>query len=359
MCSRSHWALLALALAITSATLGQEKDAKTGPAPRPNPYPVEVRFADESIVKAALLDKNVVIATRYGKLTVPMEEIRSIEFGLRIPAETVKRVEAAISRLNHEDFAQREAASAELLELRELAFPALRQAARSSDAEVARRASTLIKSLQETVPPEKLYPPPHDTVLALDFTIVGRVETTTLKARTPYFGETSLNLAELRTLRWSAHEHDKKLTVDAVRYGSPREEWLDTGIQVRAGMGLRVTASGTVDLQPGAGDPSTQVGPDGRSPRAALEFGGFPGGGGGKAQKGGRGAGGLPPRPVARVQAPGVLLGRVGEFGRIFIVGSQYEGMATEEGKLYLRIVPSPLNTEASGGYEVRMTTGP
>src|SRR5262249_23058632 len=152
------------------------------------------------------------------------------EFGLRIPAETAKRIEAAVARLSNEDFAQREAASAELLELRELAFPALQQAARSPDAEVARRAGAIVKTLDETFPPEKLHAPRHDTVAALDFTIVGRVETPSVKARTAYFGETSLNLADLRSLRWTANENEKKLAVDAARYGAQREEWMDTGI---------------------------------------------------------------------------------------------------------------------------------
>ena len=134
------WVLLAAALVIAGDTVGQEKEARNASGPRPNPYPVEVRFADDSTVKAALLEKHVEIVTRYGKLTVPVEEVRKIELGLRIPEETAKRIDAAITRLGSQEFAQREAATAELLELREQAYPALQQAARSTDAEVARRA---------------------------------------------------------------------------------------------------------------------------------------------------------------------------------------------------------------------------
>ena len=357
MRSRTRWALLALALAVAGVTVGQEKDTKNATSPRPNLYPVEVRFTDESIVKAALLDKSITIVTRYGKLSVPIDEIRSIEFGLRIPVDIAKRIERAIAHPNHEDFAQRESASAELLELRELAFPALQQAARSPDAEVARRAHAAIKLLVESLPQDKLHVPQHDTVAALDFTIVGRIETPALKARTPYFGETSLNLADLRALRWSANENEKKLTVDAGRYAGQQEAWLDTGIKVRAGGGLLVAATGTVDLQPS--EPGTlMVGPDGRNPlgpRGGGFAGGGPGGGRGGKAKGGGMIGQA--RPAVVVQSPGVLVGRIGEFGKVFIIGSQYEGMAPEEGKLYLRIVPSPAG-EASGLYEVRVTSG-
>jgi hypothetical protein len=364
---RYHWVLLAVALAVAGITVGQEKEAKNAPTPRANAFPVEVRFADDSTVKAALQDKSIDITTRYGKLTVPVDEIRSIDVGLRIPADAAKRIDAAITSLGSQDFAQREAASAELLELRELAYPALQQAARSTDNEVSRRAKEAIKTLSETVPSEKLHPPRHDTVVALDFTIVGKIETPALKARTAYFGETSLKLAEVRALRWAGSDHETKVAVDAGRYGGQQEAWMDTGVKVRSGAGLQIAAAGSVDLKPS--DPGTTVvGPDGRNARMGRGGfgpggggpggGGFPGGGGGR-RGGGGGAGGGAAGFVTPTGGPGALLGRIGEYGKVFVVGSQYEGTATEDGKLYLRIVPSSSANEASSGtYDVRVITG-
>ena len=366
MRSRYHWALLAVALVIAGATVGQEKAAKDAtkdaPGPRPHAYPVEVRFADDSTVKANLLDKSIDVTTRYGKLTVPVDEIRSVELGLRISDDAAKRIEAAVAGLASPDFAKREAASADLLELRELAWPALQQASRNTDAEVARRAREVIKTLADTVPPERLHVPRHDTVVALDFTIVGQIETPALKARTPYFGETSLKLAEMRALRWVGGERETKVTVDAGRHGGQQETWMDTGIKLRAGAGLQIVAGGTVDLRPA--DPGTLVvGPDGGPGRAGRGGGGFgvpaggfggPGGVGRGARGGGRGA----MAPMASAQSPGALLGRIGEYGKVFVVGSYFDGTAAEEGKLYLRIVPSPSSNESSGTYDVRVTTG-
>jgi hypothetical protein len=357
MRSRYASALLGVALIVGGATVGQEKvtkdakdtkNTKEAPAARPVPYPVDVRFADDSSVKAALQDKTVEITTRYGKLTVPVEEIRSIELGMRIPPETAKRIEAAVAKLGSQTFAEREAASAELLELRELAYPALQQASHSTDAEVAKRAKEIVKTLGETVPSDKLHPPRHDTVAAVDFTIVGHIDTPTLKARTAYFGETNLKLAEVRSLRWGPSEREKKVAVDAGRYGAQTEAWLDTGLTVRSGATLQVTATGTIDLRPT--DPGTMVaGPDGRAAGRGGR-GGFGGGGPGGGGRGGFGARGL--------QSPGALVGRVGEFGRSFFIGSQYDGTAPEEGKLYLRIVPSAAGEEPAGTYEVKVTAG-
>jgi hypothetical protein len=358
MSSCYHWALLAAALAVAGAP-AQEKDEKSGPGPRPDANVVEIRFADDSTVKMVLQHSSIQVATRYGKLTVPVAEMRRIEFGLRIPEDTAKRIDTAIARLGSQDFKQREAAGAELLELRELAYPALQQAARSADVEVARRAKDALKTLTDTVPAEKLNLPPHDTVVAREFTIVGQVEVPALKVRTPYFGETSLKLADLRSLRWVGDERETKVAVDAAKYGGQQEAWLDTGIEVRAGANLLIAAAGTVDLRPVPGEAGTYVAsPDGlsqRMGRAAAAAAGF----GGVANRGGGGFGGGGPGGVAfGPYLPGALVGRVGENGKMFVVGSRFDGTATEEGKLYLRIVPFPGSPESSGTYNVRVNVG-
>jgi hypothetical protein len=344
-------ALLGVALIVGGATVGQEKETKESPAAKHSVYPVEVRFADDSSVKAALQDKAIEITTRYGKLTVPVDEIRSIDLGMRIPPETAKRIEAAVGKLGSQNFAEREAAQAELIELREMAYPSLQQASRSSDAEVSKRAKEAIKVLGETVPSDKLHPPKHDTVAALDFTIIGHIDTASLKARTPYFGETTLKLAEVRSLRWGPQASEAKVALDAARYGAQTEAWLDTGIRLRSGAGLQVMATGTVDLRPS--DPGTMVaGPDGRGGGRGGRGGGFGGAAGGPGG-GGRGRGGF-----GGLQTPGTLVGRIGEFGRVFVIGSQFDGTAPEEGKLYLRIIPSTTGEESAGSYEVRVSAG-
>jgi hypothetical protein len=353
MLSCYPWALLGMALVVASA-FGQEKGEKNAPSSKPDPNTIEVRFADDSMVKMVLQHNSIEVATRYGKLTVPVGEIRRIEFGLRVPEETVKRIDAAIARLASQDFKQRDAASAELLALRELSYPALQQAAKSSDLEVARRAKDAIKLLTDTVSADKLHLPRYDTVVALDFTILGQIEAPVLKARTSYFGETSLKLAEVRSMRWLANDREATVALDAARYGGQQEAWLDTGVEVRAGSGVQVVAGGTVDLRPGLGEAGTYLaGPDGQGQRMTRAA-GFGGGGGPGANRGGA----APVRPSGGIQSPGALLGRIGEHGKVFVVGSRYEGTAADDGKLYLRIVASPYNGESTGSYDVRVITG-
>jgi hypothetical protein len=53
----------------------------------------------------------------------------------------------------------------------------------------------------------------------------------------------------------------------------------------------------------------------------------------------------------------GTLLGRIGENGKIFVMGERYDGTPGEEGRLYLHIVPSPWNNASSGTFQVHITT--
>src|SRR5689334_6146502 len=101
---RFHWVLLSATLVVGSA-VGQPKEDK--PAAKSDANMVEVRFADDSTVKMSLQHSSIEVATRYGKLSVPVTEIRRIEFGLRIPDETAKRIATAVSQLGAPDFKQR------------------------------------------------------------------------------------------------------------------------------------------------------------------------------------------------------------------------------------------------------------
>jgi len=358
MVPRFNWSLLGLVL-IAAGTMGQEKGDKNVSAPRPDANTVEIRFADDSTVKVVLQHTSVDVTTRYGKLSVPIAELRRIEFGLRIPEETAKRISADISNLGSADFKQREAASTELIALRELAYPALQQAARSDVPEIAKRAKAALTSITETVPAEKLHLPQHDTVVAADFTIVGHVEAPALKVVTPYFGETSLKLSDVRMVRSLASGRETKLAVDAARFGGNQDAWMDTGIEIRAGAVLQIAASGTVDLRPSDAG-SFLTGPDGQAGRTARGGGGGFGPGGGNPGGGPGGGGRAMARgfPTSTTSSPGALVGRIGESGRVFVVGTRFEGSAPEDGKLFLRIVPSGNSSESSGSYDVRVSTG-
>jgi hypothetical protein len=165
------------------------------------PAIVEVQYIDGSTMKLTLLDERIEFNTPYGKLLIPVRDVQRIEVAFRIPDEVAQRIEAAVCDLGKADFHRREAASAELLELRARAYPALLKAEKSGDAEVARRARELLEKIREEMPAEQLEFRPDDIIYTAGSKNTGRITSDKIKVRTFQFGDQQLKLADVRELR--------------------------------------------------------------------------------------------------------------------------------------------------------------
>src|SRR5262249_22154395 len=160
-------------------------------------------FGDGSLVKLTLLDPKVDITTRYGKLTVPLNEIRRIELGIRYPDGALQKIQDALAKLGDSDYKKREAASNDLLALRELAYPHVRRAAMATgNPEAVKRAKALLEELRSRLPEDKLALKDHDTVTTADFPIAGTINASVLKARSPLLGDVDVKLVQVRSVRW-------------------------------------------------------------------------------------------------------------------------------------------------------------
>lgn len=201
------WLALAAVAAVAAA---DEPRALTGP-----PGTVEIRFTDNSTLKLVLKDANVEVTTPYGKLAIPVADIQRIEFATRLSEDTVKRVEEAVANLAHPVFAKRDAASAELLRLKEKAYPALLEAAKSKDSEVARRAEELTDRIRDLVSADLLEVRKADVIQTTDSRFTGRIEGAGLKAVSAQFGEVQLKLTDVRSLRAPGAAADETKVVHA------------------------------------------------------------------------------------------------------------------------------------------------
>jgi hypothetical protein len=182
----------------------------------------------------------VEFVTPYGRLSVPVADIRRIDFATRLDDDATKRIEEAIPNLAHQQFARREAASAELFKLREKAYPALLEAARSKDPEVVQRANDLLDRIRDAVPADQLEVRKFDVVQTADSKFSGRIEGAALKAASAQFGDVRLKLVDLRSLRLPGRADDT-----AVAHADPDPGNL-TGFNDKVGKSFhfRVTGAG-------------------------------------------------------------------------------------------------------------------
>jgi len=316
-----RWSSLT-ALVVVSLSHAQEPTRK--PA---QPNHAEVRFGDGSIVRVLILQESVDVMTKYGKLTVPIRDIRRIDFGLHLPEGVAPQIEAAIKQMGSSVYKQREGAVKDLVGLGHLAFPYVQKAAGSNDLEVAQRAVHVVKRISENTPPENLQLKMVDTIHTVEFPITGRIVSSSIKAHSAHFGELSLKLSDLRSLSIRGASGEFLVTVDAAKYGSQSEKWMDSGMTVDPNLRLIMKSEGQVDLWPQGPGQYLAV------PKGYTTAG-----------KGG-------------THMAGTLLGRIGDSGKVFVIGESYEGIPEREGKLFLHIVPSPWNNDSTGSYRVRVRT--
>lgn len=311
---------LVLSFLVLTIPLGQAQE----PA---NPLQAEVRFGDGSLVRMTILQESIDVMTKYGKLCVPLRDIRRIDFGLHLPEGVEPQITEAIKLMGSQAYRQREDAARDLVKLGHWAFPSVQKAAQSADLEVSQRAQGILKRIGEKVPADQLRTKLDDSIQTVEFPVTGRIVTSTVKARSTHFGDVTLKLSDLRSLHVRSGSGEAEFVVDAAKYGSAVDQWMDTGVMVDPSLRLVVHGAGQVDLWP-QGPGQYLTGPKGYS---------TPGKGG--------------------THMAGSLLGRVGDAGKVFLVGERYEGVPGEEGKVFLHIVPSPWNNASTGNYKVKIAT--
>jgi hypothetical protein len=164
----------------------------------------EVKCIDDSTLKLRLLDEKVELVTKYGFLQIAVADIRRIEFAHRCPPDVAEKIALAISKLGHPDFQVRERATADLKAFRERAYPYLLKATKSDDPEIGRRADEALKFIQGRVPAAQLESRDNDVVYTDDSKITGKLTAQSLRVNTSQFGDQSLKLADMRSLRSGA-----------------------------------------------------------------------------------------------------------------------------------------------------------
>jgi hypothetical protein len=327
-------ALIVLVAFVGSGRADTEKvDKSEKKKDAPGLREAEVKFTDGSTVRVLMMQETIEVVTKYGKLVVPTNEVRKIDFGMHIAPEIARRIDDAIAKLGSDTFNLREEAGKELVSLGPQAYPALKNAARSKDIEVAARAKTLIEKIKEKFAAGQLRIREEDVIQTSEFTMSGRISSPAIKVRTAYFGDLEVKIGQLRNIRWTAGVSEgAEVVVDATKFGGQDAVWMDTGVTVDTENPLQITAAGQVNLREGVGGNRFMSGPNGRA-----EY-----------MNQGNGI----------AHAPGALIGKIGENGNIFVVGEKYDSTPMSEGKLFLQIVQNPWGNQSSGSYKVKVGGG-
>lgn len=328
-------------------------DDKSVVSPEPE---CECRFDDGSTMRLTVGTSAVTVQTKFGKMTVPLAEVRKMEMGFRYPEGVEGKVRAALADLASPDFRTRESAQKTLLGCGEYAVPLVKAGVTSDVPEVADRCATVLKAITATLPDSKSDPVMEDVITTDEMVIRGRITSDSFKAKSKYFGETTVKLLDVRELRPLVGRFIGTFPLDATKYAAAGwKTFFDTGLDVEKGQPIEITATGKIDLN--AQNPKqTVVGPNGGNtqvPGPGMHHpdkrlgGGFPAMGGQ-----------APDYYEFSLCATGALYGRIGESGKLFKIGDSYkQAKAPEAGRLYLVIAPSAHGV-AKGEFDVKVNLG-
>ena len=136
----------------------KKKARKSSPGPRSAlppaiPGDVEIYLLNGSKLRLIVQSESLEVATLYGKLAVPVKDVRAIEFGLHFPEGVEEKISAAVKGLGSSDYRTRELAGKALIDLAPYSYPAVLDASRTKDVEITNRAKDIVAKLQaETIP---------------------------------------------------------------------------------------------------------------------------------------------------------------------------------------------------------------
>lgn len=186
-----------------------------------------------------------------------------------------------------------------------------------------------------------------------ELTLKGAIDFADITVKTKQFGETSLKFEMVKSMRRVAVPGSgNEFAIKADKHAKQNwSEWYDTGITVGEDDAIEIVASGEIDQwsqTPGQykstpkGNGSMVGPPPGGTELMRPDMSGPPG------------SFGMRPRLTS-----GMLVGRIGETGKLFLVGDKYTTKrAGAKGKLYLIIAPSNWGNDSTGEYKVTVKVG-
>jgi hypothetical protein len=306
----------------------KKAEKKDGAARKKEPSEPMFRLRDGTRLAGTPDLSLLAVATAYGRLVVPVPEVIHVRFAALEDPQLAARVAENVKALGSEEFDKREEAMAALREIGTPALAALKKSLGDEDEEIKTRAEKLIGEIEETVEEEDEsnalsmpLPGEEDEVRTLKFVVKGRVEEDTFQLKTRYG---ALKLAKKDILSIAFRDSPTaRITVPVPGATfAAANKWVDTKVAFSQGERLHITASGQINLE----NYGQMTGPEGTTNVSGNQLQTF---------------------------AAGALVGKVGDKGQPFLVGSEYDGAANASGNLFLGV--SLQNGQASGQFDVEI----
>lgn len=238
----------------------------TAPEASPGLKPLselKIELMDGSILTGKLSISTLDIDTKFGALKVPIEQIQSFAPGLPSHPQFQQQLNALVSDLSSETFADREKAQAALTKLGPDIRPELERLLKGAENEKQLRLQKILDDLDtgdDEADKTRAWNR-DDTIVTPGFTIVGHITTPGFAINSNY-GTLQIKLEDVRLARRDTpgpEEIRKTISVPGSCFAS--RQLINTNIKLAKGDQVFITASGIVQMTPW----NRQSSPDGDS----------------------------------------------------------------------------------------------
>jgi hypothetical protein len=300
------------------------------PAPQLGPKFIRLHLLDGSVISGDLSVSEIEVETSFGKLTVPIDRIRSLTPGLDSYPKVLEEIAGRIQALGSDDYKTREQAHKDLVGMGIKIQKELERFVNDENAEIKRHVGEILKEMEaqaeeaEELDEEETAAQPYirlDTVVTTDFTVVGKVSPKQFEIASKY-GPLNVALADVtRGERDSGAREAFRKSITVAGQNIAQRSFKTSGIRVRAGDKISVRAEGSIVMSPWGNNAAS--GPDG-----APNYGWYT------------------PNDIPG----GALVARIGDKGQIFKVGRQSTFVAKNSGLLQFAVGIQP--EYANEGYQ-------
>lgn len=321
--------LIGLTVMVPPSNAPKEVDQKEVKDDQPQTY--ALRMVDQSTLHIKT-NETIELETPYGDLKIPLDKTMRVVFAHRVSPEDENNINKCQKNLGSDIYAQREAASRQLIEMARKSYPFVLKLTKSKDAETARRVEHILRVIETKYAKESLWTQDYDQVLMLDTANAykGKIKNKGFKCESCCLGELKVNIWDMRTLENNKGIR-KEIKIDVRNQGLNVDEssWTATDLYLYPGDHIEIRTEGQIDIWPQTPgqylcDADGHGSAQGKTPLSAFKAGSL----------------------VAKI-------GNASPFG----VGKDYQGtITTAQGQLYLIVAPSPWNNAMQGVYNIKIS---
>lgn len=302
-----------------------------------NDVQAKITLRDGSIYNGSINIKNVDLQTDYGKLVIPIKNVSSISVGLTPDRTNKTKLENLAAQLSNETEETRKIAYEELLKIKAAEIYILTDYLYSdkytpptdnsySLEQLVSELNSLL-NLNDNVGEKDIISIDGEYTMGGIFTFPSADIKTEFGALT--IPKEKMSKIEITYVPSTGGELSKIVNLPASKYisGNPNGGWYRTGINVKKGQRITITATGEVTL---ASLSNAKYTPNGA-------------------------AGSIESSVSSTYPTYGQLVYKVGEIGTATTAGAKFNGTMNESGMLYISIYETVYNAANTGSYNVNI----